>query len=151
MSMIMAFMSFLVWDFLRLRSAQAEYNELLDRKDTSGGQEVESRRGSDELKKKAARYVRAQRIHFYFQIAVVIMLVATLFLGSVQELYVNSAVSHFQQVLRVASPYLDEGEEAFILSAFAQIRNKEDYVRIVERLVRTARMNGQEIPTFDPW
>ncbi len=151
MFMIMAFMSFLFWDFLRLRSAQDKYTDLLDRKDTSGGQEVESRRSSDELKKKAAQYVRGQRIHFYFQIAVVIMLVAILFLGSVQELYVNSAVSHFQQILRIASPYLDDGEEIIILSKFAQIQNKGDYVRIVERLAGTAKAHGQTVPAFDPW
>ncbi len=151
MFIIIGIMFSLSWVFLRLRSALDDYTELLDRKDTPGGQEVESRRSSDEFKKEVAHYVRGRKKDWYVQIALAMIILAILFLGSVQELYVNSAVSHFQQVLRIASPYLDDGEEKFILSEFAQIQNKEDYVRIVERLVSTARMNGQEIPTFDPW
>ncbi len=141
----------LLWTFLRFRSIKERYSELLDEKDTTDGQEVETRMSSDEIRESLGRYERSQRKYFYLLIPAAIMLVTLLLLLSAQVLYVNSAVSHFHQILRIASPYLDEGEEAFILSEFAQIHNKEDYVRIVERLVTTARMNGQDIPIFDPW
>ena len=65
--------------------------------------------------------------------------------------YINSAVTHFHQVLRIASPYLDKSEQAVIVSQFAQVKSKEDYARIVDRLADTAKTNGQNIPPFDPW
>ena len=106
---------------------------------------------SDELKKGLAELERDRKKYFYLLIPAVIILVTLLLLLSAQELYINSAVSHFHRILRIASPYLDDGEEAFILSEFAQIQNKGDYVRIVERLAGTAKAHGQTVPAFDPW
>jgi len=65
--------------------------------------------------------------------------------------YVTSAVSHYHQVLKVASPYIDAQDRLVFESQFAQIRSQHDYIKVVEKLESTCRDHGQKIPDFVPW
>ena len=65
--------------------------------------------------------------------------------------YVDSADSHYHQVLRVVSPYLNDHERAMTESDFAQIGSREDYVKVLSKLEKLAKDNGRTVPAFDPW
>jgi len=65
--------------------------------------------------------------------------------------YVDSALAHYHQVLRIASPYLNPDEKLTIESQFAQIHNKQGYAEVVNRLAAIAKAHGQSLPNFDPW
>ena len=101
-------------------------------------------REREERIRSAKKWVYAYGLLFVFLSTAQLIAVA-------RHTYINSAVTHFRQVLRIASPYLDESEQAVILSQFAQVKSKEDYVRIVDRLADSAETHGQNVPPFDPW
>ena len=65
--------------------------------------------------------------------------------------YIDSALSHYHQVMRIASPYLDANEQLVVQSEFAQIRNRQGYVDVIERLATLAKAHGQSVPKFNPW
>ena len=63
--------------------------------------------------------------------------------------YIHTATCHFDQLLAVALPYTSLQEEREYLSLFAQIKTKEDYVELIERLSKTSVDNGVEtLPKF---
>lgn len=97
------------------------------------------------------RRLRRFRTLGFVLVAVIVFSVVTLLSSYARIAYINSAVSHYQQVLRVVSPYLQDTERELLESRFAQIRSKEDYVAIVERLEKTAENHGQFVPKFEPW
>jgi hypothetical protein len=68
-----------------------------------------------------------------------------------REIYQTAAVMHFQQALKIASPYLSDTDRAIIESQFAQIHSKSEYVAIVDGLAKTASEHGQQVPTFTAW
>jgi len=65
--------------------------------------------------------------------------------------YIDSALVHYHQVLRIASPYLKPDEKLAVESQFALIHTKHDYAQVVERLAGIAKAHGQSVPNFDPW
>lgn len=65
--------------------------------------------------------------------------------------YENAAVVHFQQALKIASPYLTDPDRAMIESKFAQTHSKSEYVAIVDGLAKTAKEHGQQVPPFSAW
>lgn len=86
---------------------------------------------------------------------VVVLLVPIILGGEVLTFvklnYVNSADSHYHQVLRVVSPYLNDHERAMVESDFAQVGSREDYIKVLSRLEKLAKDNGRTVPQFDPW
>jgi hypothetical protein len=65
--------------------------------------------------------------------------------------YISQATSHYHQVLRLASPYLDAREQAQAESDFAQIGSRDDYVKLLARLESECKAHGRTVPKFDPW
>lgn len=65
--------------------------------------------------------------------------------------YINLAIVHYQQTLRIAYPYLSEDDRRRIESEFAQVQTKEAYMRVVGKLESIAKDNGQWVPPFGPW
>jgi hypothetical protein len=63
----------------------------------------------------------------------------------------TAAVVHFQQALKIASPYLTDTDRAMVESKFAQIHSKAEYVAIVGDLAQTAKAHGQTVPPFSAW
>ncbi len=68
-----------------------------------------------------------------------------------QTTYVNSAITHFDQLLKIDAPFISEKEMIQIRSAFAQISSSEDYKEIILRLENIGKENNQKIPTFVQW
>lgn len=65
--------------------------------------------------------------------------------------YENAAIVHFQQALKITSPYLTDADRSMVESKFAQIHSKAEYVAIVDGLEKTAKGHGQQVPTFNAW
>jgi hypothetical protein len=65
--------------------------------------------------------------------------------------YISSADAHYDQVLRLSSPYLDAHERALVESEFAAVSKRDDYVRLLSKLEGLCKAHGQTVPKFDPW
>ena len=75
-----------------------------------------------------------------------------LILSQMRIIYINDAVTHFNQLYAIAAPYVeDNGEKEVYISKFAQIQNKEDYSNLLSDLKSIASKNNQVIPKFDIW
>lgn len=97
------------------------------------------------------RSLKKIRVLAYTALCLTVIYAAALESDYLRSVYVSSAVTHFHQVLAIARPYLAEGREAQILSKFAQIAVKDDYVAVVKELEEAAKKNNAKIPMFDPW
>ena len=97
------------------------------------------------------------RIKNWFVYLAYLMLFFNLFLignvafGSFQIKYVNCAITHYQQLLNICDPYISANDKKHIVSTFAQINNKDDYVSVIEKLKKIAKEKIQSIPKFEAW
>ena len=87
-----------------------------------------------------------------YTIGALVLLIAGMFFVDLSRIsFETSAVVHFQQALKIASPYLTDTDRALIESKFAQIHSKSEYVAIVDDLAKTAKGHGQHVPPFTAW
>lgn len=78
------------------------------------------------------------------------LFVGTIFtLDSVKQKYINNAVTNFNQLSKIVRPYVSEEEYIGYTSTFSQIRKKEDYVNLINKLGDIAKDNNQSVPEFD--
>jgi hypothetical protein len=63
----------------------------------------------------------------------------------------NLTVTHFQQSLRICRPYMTPNEYIRFESDFAQMRKRDDYLRLSDSLGAVARKNNETLPKFEPW
>jgi hypothetical protein len=77
--------------------------------------------------------------------------IMTLIVSAARLAYVDSADTHYHQVLRLVSPYLDAHEILQVDSDFSQIGSREDYVKLLTNLEQPCRSHGRTVPQFDPW
>lgn len=68
-----------------------------------------------------------------------------------QVAYENRAITHFNQLLAIASPYLREDERVMFRSRFAQISSRDDYAKLVTALTATCRAHKLITPEFSIW
>ena len=105
----------------------------------------------DETEKIKNRLRKSDRLAFATALIVLVVVAGALTSG-IRIAYADSAVAHFEQILSIASPYLVEPRrEEFLRSAFSQIRNKDDYEKIILELSAIAQKNGQHVPDFKIW
>lgn len=84
-------------------------------------------------------------------VAFVVFVSAFSFIQAVQLSYVNRAATHFNQVLAIASPHLQEAERLLYRSRFAQITTRADFESLVRSLETVCRTNNLYVPSFDVW
>jgi hypothetical protein len=65
--------------------------------------------------------------------------------------YVNRAITNFNQLLAISSPYLTPDERLKQISLFAQVRNRDDYFKIVTTLSTVCEKNKLKVPEFSVW
>jgi hypothetical protein len=65
--------------------------------------------------------------------------------------YTNSAITHFQQCFTICRPYLDEAQEKKVLAQFSQIKNKQDYIDLMNQLYEIGHKKGADFPKFTIW
>lgn len=68
-----------------------------------------------------------------------------------QHVYVNRAVTHFNQLLVIAGPYMDEETRILYRSNFAQISSSDDYAKLIGNLEKICRENKLKTPRFAVW
>lgn len=69
----------------------------------------------------------------------------------VKAQYINSAVTHFHQLVAIVSPYIEDIEKEKYHSRFAQIQSMEDYSKLISEFKSIALKNKQTVPKFDIW
>jgi hypothetical protein len=116
------------------------------------GVEIQRRRETTiEDLEKGRRKIRNNRRQLY-AFGFLILLMIGMFLVDVSRIaYETSAVQHYQQVLKITSPYLSDADRRDVESKFAQIRSRTDYIAIVDGLSDTAKAHGKRIPKFKVW
>lgn len=80
----------------------------------------------------------------FFALLIVVIMAFVSFRSS----YVGRAISHFDQLAVIAAPYMSEAELREVRGTFAQVRTREQYVAVVDRLKDVARRNQQRVPDF---
>lgn len=73
------------------------------------------------------------------------------FMSAIQSTYVNSAITHYNQMLSICAPSLSADQKEQIASSFAQIKNKADYEEVINRLRSVAQKHSQVMPAFEIW
>jgi hypothetical protein len=58
---------------------------------------------------------------------------------------------NFSQDLAVCRPYMTEGDEKMILSRYASVTSRGDFVNIIDQLRSIAAANKRALPEFEPW
>jgi hypothetical protein len=79
------------------------------------------------------------------------LIIVTIFTLGARAEYIISAGLHFEQLIAISAPYLPDRKEMQLVSEFAQIKNRNDYERIILELRSVAEKNGQSVPKFDIW
>jgi hypothetical protein len=95
--------------------------------------------------------IGSDRLIAVFTVAFVVFVSAFSLIQSVQVSYVNRAVTHFNQLMNIAGPYLQEQDRLLYLSRFAQIASREDYAAINQALTEICLKQKLRTPTFDVW
>lgn len=98
-----------------------------------------------------ASFVWTRRV-YSFLVLLLGILAFIVYLGlTIQQSYVNSAASHFRQVLAIAAPLLTDQEEEELEGRFAQLRTREEYLELIGEVERLAKDHDQVVPTFAAW
>ncbi len=95
--------------------------------------------------------VRSGRRVLYIGGAAILLFIGMLLVDLSRINFETAAVVHFQQALKIASPYLTDANRAMVESKFAQIHSKSEYVAIMDGLSKTAKEHGQQVPPFNAW
>jgi hypothetical protein len=65
--------------------------------------------------------------------------------------YVNRAITHFNQLVSVVSPYVSSREMEMLESEFAQISSSQDYYVVIKKLREECANNSLKCPEFSVW
>lgn len=65
--------------------------------------------------------------------------------------YINRAVTYFNQLLAIGSPFISEQDRLTYRSQFAQISSGEDYEKLTSTLKALCKEKGQKTPAFSVW
>ncbi len=86
-------------------------------------------------------------------VAIIAIVFATIFffIQASQTAYINRAVTHFNQLFIIASPYLTEDQRLIKRSQFAQINSRDDYVKVISSLVDVCDEKKITTPKFEAW
>lgn len=74
--------------------------------------------------------------------------VITIYFMAQRAIYVNGLTSYFERMYAVSAPYLSENERLKVRSEFFLIKNRSEYVKLLDKLKSTAQVNNIEPPTF---
>lgn len=131
----------------RMREVRRQFTTLEQR---ASGQAIERPDIQSALMKFHKWYPRLRKLVGAVFILILLEL-GTLLVDVSRVSYETAAVRHFNQVLTIASPYLNDAERRDVESRFAQIQSRADYVQILDGLADTAKAHGQRIPKFRVW
>ncbi|MCX6723235.1 MAG: hypothetical protein NT094_04215, partial [Candidatus Staskawiczbacteria bacterium] len=68
------------------------------------------------------------------------------FLSLARVTYINKSIAYYDQLIKIASPYLALDEEKVLNSDFAQIKNKNDYLELTNNLEQIIKKQNKKLP-----
>jgi len=86
-----------------------------------------------------------------------VSLLLCVFLGSIdvvqlyKDRYVNKAVAHFEQSMKIIGPYLQSPESTLLRAEFASMKKKSDFITLMEKMNAIAEKNKVSLPRFVIW
>lgn len=63
--------------------------------------------------------------------------------------YIVRASNYAGQLQRITAPYVSESDRMMLDSELAQVKTRDDYVRLIDKLRKVASRNNVSIPEFD--
>lgn len=87
----------------------------------------------------------------YVLIVVGLVVLSAHFVVSMRDSYVVSAVTHFFQLKRIISPYVDLKEMNELESRFAQVQSANDYKIVISKMREIAIQSSIKTPEFEIW
>jgi hypothetical protein len=115
--------------------------------------QVEKKTPSVDELRETLRNIKPQRFLWFVYALFFVVIVA--FSAQLVELerdkYVNSAVTHYFQLKRIVSPYIDQKELKVLDSRFAQVQSAKDYIAIISHMSTIAKHSDAMIPEFEVW
>jgi hypothetical protein len=81
----------------------------------------------------------------------ILLLIPAVYVSSIRDLYVNDAVTHYKQTIKIITPFVLSNDLAFFNSRFSQIKTSADYSTIIGDLNKVATENNIIFPKFEIW
>jgi hypothetical protein len=104
----------------------------------------------DKQQDRQDRIVRLRRLNFWLAIVAsfvgAVLFVQILFIG-----YTNAVVSHFNQTLAIASPYITVDQRTIFIARFASMQSRNDFILLFGDLNKITEAHGQPPSKFSPW
>jgi ABC-type Fe3+ transport system permease subunit len=98
---------------------------------------------------KEKRLSKLNKLVFYL-----ILLYIFLFIVSFSDYFVvnykDRTRTHFKQCVTICAPYITEKENNLLLSEFALIKSKADYINLNNKIKDIAQQYGLDLPKFNP-
>jgi hypothetical protein len=94
-------------------------------------------------------FLNRNKVFYYFSIAYLIFAVTFFILTSARLKYVNRAVTHYNQLINILASDIPTENILIYNSRFAQIQNKDDYVRLIHELKGIAVERNKKVPNFE--
>jgi len=99
---------------------------------------------------------RQKRINLLFTLyyslyAILFIPISFLVVEALEISQANATYTFFSQSIAICRPYMDEKELQVMLSRFAAVRTRADFMSIADDLHRIARSKQQSLPDYEPW
>jgi hypothetical protein len=88
------------------------------------------------------------RSFLFFIIFYTIFAVTIYSFDLVKTKYINEAVTYYEQLVAIVTPYIEEQQINHMNSEFAQINSKADYELVINNLLEVVDENSLEKPQF---
>jgi len=91
------------------------------------------------------------RYFMLFVIFFVVYIMTTFFIQNLKVTTANELYTYFEQSLNICRPYISENQEQVLMSRYAALRTREEYIEITNDLKQIADSNHLNLPEFKPW
>jgi hypothetical protein len=71
--------------------------------------------------------------------------------NAIQTSYTVRAIAHYNQLVTLIGPFVDDGKIKSFNSRFAQIQSGSDYLALTAELAAIAQQHSLKLPDFKPW
>jgi len=155
---ILTFLAFLArrWLFRQRKKMEDEIDAFLKWEDGNKAEEPPSpeaiRSNIQQVKDRLEQLPwRLLSVFSYALLLLSVLLLSVLIVNMSRVVYIRDARSHFQQLITIAAPHIDDEHVKILRARFASARNKVDYVAVVDSLRSVIKKAGQEPPKFSSW
>jgi hypothetical protein len=98
-----------------------------------------------------SRYRRLRRANNTLLYVLIPVVIVSTFFTVYTAIYINAAVTHYNQLQTIIRPYSDQSTLDMFSSRFAQIRTRAEYDILIAELTTIAMKHNLLIPTFESW